>query len=73
MDDGDGALAIEMLAGEPANVILQTIYNGSASCSACGALMTPVVAMYGKTKCARCESQSSATRARDMLGGSNGR
>lgn len=73
MDDGDGALAVEMLAGEQPQAILQTIYNGSATCQGCGCLMNPVTAMYGGTRCPDCTTQQSAERVDEMLGGRNGR
>lgn len=68
MDDGDGALAIEMMAGESPQTILQTIYNGSARCQGCGCLMNPLTAMYTGSKCPDCMTKSSAKRAQEMLG-----
>lgn len=73
MDDGDGALAIEMMAGQPQQALLQTIYNGSASCQACGMLMNPVAAMYGGTTCPDCQTQKNARQVNDLMGGTNGR
>lgn len=74
MDDGDGALAVEMLAGESPQALLQTIYNGSASCQGCGTLMNPVTSMYGGGKsCPDCTTMASAARKDDLLGGRNGR
>lgn len=68
MDDGDGALAVEMLAGESPQAILQTIYNGSAACHGCGGLMNPVAAMYGHILCPDCTTKKSAARVRDLIG-----
>lgn len=73
MDDGDGALAIEMLAGQPQQAILQTIYNGSAECRSCGTLMSPVTAMYGDRTCPDCTTLRSATKVQNLVGGNNGR
>jgi DNA-directed RNA polymerase subunit RPC12/RpoP len=68
MDDGDGAFAIEMMAGQPAQAIMQTIYNGSATCSGCGAIMTPTTAMYTGTTCPDCMSRKAAKHVTQMIG-----
>lgn len=68
MDDGDGAFAIEMMAGQPADAILQTIYNGSAACTGCGALIQPTTAMYTGSICPDCVSHKAAKNIRQMTG-----
>lgn len=68
MDDGDGALAVEMLAGESPQTILGTIYNGSATCRGCGCLMNPLTVMYTGDLCPDCMSKNSAKRAQELLG-----
>lgn len=68
MDDGDGALAIEMMAGQPAEAILQTIYNGSATCSGCGTLIQPTTALYTGSVCPDCVSRRYAKNVAQMTG-----
>lgn len=68
MDDGDGAFAVEMLAGMPQDALLATIYNGSASCAGCGGVMNPVTAMYAGGVCPDCTTTRSAKRVRQMMG-----
>lgn len=68
MDDGDGSLPIEMMAGQPAQAILQTIYNGSGTCSACGCLMSPVVTMYSGSVCPECAAQRGSRRIKNRMG-----
>lgn len=68
MDDGDGALAIEMMAGQPAQMILDTVYNGSTMCQGCGCLMNPLTAMYTGNQCPDCMTKSSEKRAQELLG-----
>lgn len=68
MDDGDGAGAVEMLAGMPAEVLLGTIYNGSTGCTGCGCLMNPVTSMYSGGYCPDCTTSRGAKRVRQMMG-----
>ena len=68
MDDGDGAFALELMAGQPAQAILQTIYNGSAQCQGCGCLMNPLTTLYTGDKCPDCMTKVGAARAKDLLG-----
>lgn len=68
MDDGDGAFAIELMAGEPNQAILQTIYNGSATCQGCGSLMNPAVAMYNGTDCPDCMNKKAKKHAHSLVG-----
>lgn len=68
MDDGDGALAIEMMAGQPQQAILQTIYNGSATCAGCGCVMNPVTSMYTGNTCPDCVSGQAAKSVAQMTG-----
>lgn len=67
MDDGDGAMPVELMAGQSADAILQTIYNGSATCTECGSLMTPVAAMYTGTICPECSARKSARRVANRM------
>jgi hypothetical protein len=46
MDDGDGALTIELQAFQVAKNALN--YRGSHPCPACGIIMNPVEYMYTK-------------------------
>lgn len=68
MDDGDGALAIEMMAGKSPQEILQTIYNGSGECSGCGCTMSPLTTLYTGGQCTDCMTKSSGKRAQELLG-----
>lgn len=68
MDDGDGAFAIELMAGEPSQAILQTIYNGSAACQGCGCLMNPLTTMYTGNYCPDCMTKKSAKQVKDLIG-----
>jgi hypothetical protein len=68
MDDGDGALAIEMMAGQSPQAILQTIYNGSAQCSGCDCVMNPLTTLYTGDLCPDCMTQKGAKRAQELLG-----
>jgi hypothetical protein len=68
MDDGDGALAIEMMAGQSPQTILQTIYNGSAQCAGCGCVMNPLTTLYTGDVCPDCMTKKGATRAQELLG-----
>ena len=67
MDDGDGAFAVELMAGQPNDAILQTIYNGSAACPGCGMVLTPVAAMYGGL-CPDCLTAKNAKNIQKNLG-----
>lgn len=68
MDDGDGGFALELMAGQPAQAILNTIYNGSAVCTGCGSLMTPTTAMYTGTTCPDCVSRKAAKNVDQLMG-----
>lgn len=67
MDDGDGAAPVELMAGQPAEAILQTIYNGSTTCSRCGALMTPVAAMFTGNLCPECAARRGGARVANRM------
>ena len=67
MDDGDGNGVIEMMAGLPGEVILHTIYNGSAGCVGCGTVMNPVTAMYGGSLCPSCRNGQATRRVEKRL------
>ena len=67
MDDGDGAMPVELMAGQSPDAVLQTIYNGSATCQECGALMTPVAAMYTGTLCPECTARKGALRVKNRM------
>lgn len=68
MDDDDGAFAVEMMAGQDPQAILQTIYNGSATCQGCGCTMTPVSVLYGGSYCPDCTTQKSAKHVQNLVG-----
>jgi hypothetical protein len=68
MDDGDGAGVVEMMAGQDPNVILQTIYNGSGTCTECGSLINPVSAMFTGTLCPACTNNKGAHRVKSRMG-----
>lgn len=68
MDDGNGGFMVELMAGQPADAILQTIYNGSTSCTGCGALIQPTTAMYTGTVCPDCVSRKHAKNIAQMTG-----
>lgn len=57
MDDGDGALPIEMMAGMPSAAILQTVYNGSSVCPGCGGLLSPIVTLFSGGLCPECQTE----------------
>ena len=67
MDSDDGAAPVEMMAGMPNEAILQTIYNGSAVCTQCGSLMTPVAAMYTGTICPECAARRGNQRVANRM------
>lgn len=67
MDDGDGAFAIEMMAGQPAQAVMATIYNGSQTCG-CGALIQPTTAMYTGSTCPDCMSRKAAKNVDQLMG-----
>lgn len=67
MDSDDGAAPVEMMAGQPAEAILATIYNGSTYCTQCGSLMTPVAAMYTGTICPTCAARRSESRVTNRM------
>jgi DNA-directed RNA polymerase subunit RPC12/RpoP len=68
MDDGDGAFAIELMAGLPQQAILQTIYNGSASCQGCGSLMNPTQQMYLGNRCPDCMTKKHGKHVQTLVG-----
>lgn len=68
MDDGDGAFTVEMMAGQPAEAILQTIYNGTAVCTGCGSLIQPTTALYTGSICPDCVSRKAAKNITHMIG-----
>lgn len=65
--DGDGAEMIEMMAGQPPQSILATIYNGSTACVGCGTLMTPVSKMYSGNRCSGCSSKKAARSLKNRM------
>lgn len=68
MDDGDGAYPVEMLTGQPAEAILETVYNGSGSCSGCGCLLNPVTKMYTGDICPDCVTKKAAKNVETLMG-----
>jgi DNA-directed RNA polymerase subunit RPC12/RpoP len=69
MMDGDGAEMVEMMAGQPAEAILATMYNGSGTCLGCGALMNPVSVMYSGNRCSDCSSKTATSRVKNRMAG----
>lgn len=68
MDDGDGAFPVEMMAGQPAQAIQQTIYNGTAVCQGCSMLMTPVMTLFGGSLCPDCTTARGTRRIKELKG-----
>lgn len=68
MDDTDGAFTLEMMAGQNPQAVLQTIYNGSATCPGCGMLVNPTVALYGGSTCPDCTSRKGAKHVQNLVG-----
>ena len=68
MDDGDGAFAVEMMAGQSPEAILATIYNGSTGCVGCGALMNPIMSLFGGTYCPECTTKKGVKHAQNLVG-----
>ena len=64
MDDGDGALTLELQAKKIADSIAQ--YNGSKSCTMCGGGVSPVTAMYSSL-CTNCLNTRAATLAKGRM------
>jgi hypothetical protein len=65
VDDGDGALTMELQAGQIAqNAIL---YHGSYPCPSCGAVMSPVQVMYSYGVCSECRENDASLRVRRRL------
>ena len=52
MDDGDGALTMELQARQIAENA--TRYNGSSPCPTCGVIMNPVEFMANRGHCLSC-------------------
>lgn len=65
MDDGDGALTMEMQAQQIA--LGQTIYNGSSPCPACGMIMNPVEFIQNRGMCQSCLTKSQLARVKGRM------
>ncbi len=64
MDDGDGAIGLEIQAAQiVANL---TTYNGSAVCPSCGMVIDPVQALYNANLCTGCKTEKYAKKAKGM-------
>jgi ribosomal protein S27AE len=65
MDDGDGALTVELQAYQIAqNAIL---YKGSRPCPQCGVVVNPTEYMYG-ILCAKCTDVRKNKRSNGRIG-----
>jgi len=64
-DDGDGALTMELQAGEVAQNA--TVYNGSSACPTCGVVMNPVEFLSNQGHCLRCMTKKRVKRAKEMI------
>lgn len=64
MDDGDGALAMELQAFKIAQNA--TMYKGSRPCPQCGVVMSPTEYMYN-VLCAPCLGARSKARLKGRL------
>jgi len=65
MDDGDGALTMELQAMQIAKNA--TLYTGSAPCPMCGVVMNPVEALYGSGTCPSCRETRMNKRVKGKL------
>lgn len=65
MDDGDGALTMEMQAQQIA--LNQTIYNGSAPCPSCGLVMNPVEFIQNRGMCQSCLTQKQLKQVKGKM------
>jgi hypothetical protein len=65
MDDGDGALTMELQARKIAENA--TIYKGSAPCPTCGVIIDPVQFLYNKGHCTSCVSQRAERRVKGKM------
>lgn len=65
MDDGDGALTLELQAHQ----IMQnaTHYNGSQMCPGCGIIMNPVQALQSAGLCINCTSHKHDQRVKRRM------
>jgi predicted amidophosphoribosyltransferase len=62
MDDGDGALTMELQAQQIA--MGQTLYNGSKVCPGCKGLMNPVEFIQNRGLCQSCLTQQNSNRVK---------
>jgi hypothetical protein len=66
MDDGDGALTLELQAYKIAQNA--TMYKGSAPCPTCGVIMDPVKALHSyKGLCFDCAEKRKANRVKGKM------
>ena len=61
-------MPVELMAGMPASMVQQTMYNGSKFCKLCGSLVDPTTAMYTGEMCPDCITDKSASRVQGMMG-----
>lgn len=64
MDDGDGALSLELQAGAIAQNSIT--YKGSAPCPQCGIIMNPVEFMYSLL-CPPCTNKRRLARIKGKM------
>lgn len=60
MDDGDGALTMELQARKIAENAVR--YNGSHPCPTCGVIMNPMEAIANQGHCLSCLTQRKLRR-----------
>jgi hypothetical protein len=66
MDDGDGALTLELQAFQIAKNA--TLYKGSRPCPACGVIMNPTEYMYSRLGvCTPCNEAKRALRIKGKM------
>ena len=65
MDDGDGALTLELQAAQFAKNA--TMYKGSTPCPQCGIIMDPVQFMYSKGIRPSCHEKRASQRVKGRL------
>jgi hypothetical protein len=68
VDTDDPSFPVDLMGGQPYDQILGTIYNGSETCTSCGSLINPAVALYLGSICPDCFSAKKAKHNTQMIG-----